>query len=54
MINDLMVVDAHVHAPRLSTLKPAWLEWADRSPGRTRGGTPTTIRATPCPSGWTP
>ncbi|MDX2946499.1 hypothetical protein [Streptomyces caniscabiei] len=26
------VVDAHVHAPRLSTLKPAWFEWADTSP----------------------
>lgn len=29
MINGQVVVDAHVHAPRLSTLKPAWLEWAD-------------------------
>jgi predicted TIM-barrel fold metal-dependent hydrolase len=28
-----MVVDAHVHAPRLSTLKPAWLEWADQFSG---------------------
>lgn len=27
------VVDAHVHVPRLSTLKPAWLEWADRFSG---------------------
>jgi hypothetical protein len=25
-----MIVDAHVHVPRLSTLKPAWLEWADQ------------------------
>jgi uncharacterized protein len=24
------VVDAHVHAPPLSTVKPAWLEWADK------------------------
>lgn len=29
MFHDHIVVDAHVHAPRLSTLKPAWLEWAD-------------------------
>src|SRR5882757_4287813 len=28
-----MIVDAHVHAPRLSTLKPAWLEWADQFSG---------------------
>ncbi|MGH3449741.1 MAG: amidohydrolase family protein [Haloechinothrix sp.] len=28
------VVDAHVHAPRLSTLKPAWLEWAEQFSGR--------------------
>ncbi|HEY0495001.1 MAG TPA: amidohydrolase family protein [Kutzneria sp.] len=28
-----MIVDAHVHVPRLSTLKPAWLEWADRFSG---------------------
>lgn len=27
------VVDAHVHAPRLNTLKPAWLDWADRFSG---------------------
>jgi predicted TIM-barrel fold metal-dependent hydrolase len=24
------LVDAHVHAARLSTLKPSWLEWAER------------------------
>ena len=29
MIQDTIVVDAHVHAPRLATLKPAWLDWAD-------------------------
>ncbi len=23
-----MLVDAHMHVPRLSTLKPAWMEWA--------------------------
>jgi predicted TIM-barrel fold metal-dependent hydrolase len=28
MIDGQLVVDAHVHVPRLSTLKPAWLEWA--------------------------
>jgi predicted TIM-barrel fold metal-dependent hydrolase len=33
VIDDLVVVDAHVHAPRLSTLRPAWLEWADRFSG---------------------
>jgi predicted TIM-barrel fold metal-dependent hydrolase len=30
VIDGLVVVDAHVHAPRLATLKPAWLEWAAR------------------------
>lgn len=29
MIQDTIVVDAHVHAPRLATLKSAWLDWAD-------------------------
>jgi len=29
LIQDTIVVDAHVHAPRLATLKPAWLDWAD-------------------------
>ncbi|MFG2025249.1 amidohydrolase family protein [Streptomyces sp. NPDC048825] len=33
MIDGEMVVDAHVHAPRLSTLKPAWFEWADTFSG---------------------
>ncbi|MTD58661.1 amidohydrolase family protein [Amycolatopsis pithecellobii] len=33
MIDGRTVVDAHVHVPRLSTLKPAWLEWADRFSG---------------------
>ncbi|TVT30175.1 amidohydrolase [Amycolatopsis rhizosphaerae] len=33
MIDGRTVVDAHVHAPRLSTLKPAWLEWAERFSG---------------------
>ncbi|GAA2459612.1 amidohydrolase family protein [Actinomadura vinacea] len=33
MIGDDLVVDAHMHVPRLSTLKPAWLEWADRFSG---------------------
>jgi uncharacterized protein len=33
MISGRIVVDAHVHVPRLSTLKPAWLEWADRFSG---------------------
>ncbi|MDT7725827.1 MAG: uncharacterized protein QOI21_2403 [Actinomycetota bacterium] len=28
MIDGEFIVDAHVHVPRLSTLKPAWLEWA--------------------------
>jgi predicted TIM-barrel fold metal-dependent hydrolase len=28
------LVDAHVHAPRLATLKPAWREWAMRFAGR--------------------
>ena len=28
MIDGLAVVDAHVHVPRLSTVSPAWLEWA--------------------------
>ncbi|QWF81556.1 amidohydrolase family protein [Amycolatopsis sp. CA-230715] len=33
MIDGELVVDAHVHVPRLSTLKPAWLAWADRFSG---------------------
>jgi predicted TIM-barrel fold metal-dependent hydrolase len=24
------LVDAHLHVPRLATVKPSWLEWADR------------------------
>lgn len=33
MIDGRLVVDAHVHAPRLSTLRPAWLDWADTFSG---------------------
>jgi len=33
LIHERTVVDAHVHAPRLSTLKQAWLEWADTFSG---------------------
>lgn len=33
MIGGETVVDAHVHAPRLSTLKSSWVEWADRFSG---------------------
>jgi predicted TIM-barrel fold metal-dependent hydrolase len=33
VIDGETVVDAHVHAPRLSTLKPAWTTWADRYSG---------------------
>ncbi|HEY4018643.1 MAG TPA: amidohydrolase family protein [Pseudonocardiaceae bacterium] len=33
MIDGELVVDAHVHAPRLATLKPAWLNWADEFRG---------------------
>lgn len=28
MLDGRLLVDAHVHAPRLSTLTPAWLDWA--------------------------
>jgi len=28
MIDGLAVVDAHMHVPRLSTVTPAWLDWA--------------------------
>jgi len=28
MIDGLTVVDAHMHVPRLSTVSPAWMEWA--------------------------
>jgi uncharacterized protein len=28
MIDGRMVVDAHMHVPRLSTVTPAWLDWA--------------------------
>ncbi|TCP56473.1 hypothetical protein EV191_101416 [Tamaricihabitans halophyticus] len=30
MIDGELVVDAHVHVPKLATLKPAWLRWADQ------------------------
>jgi hypothetical protein len=30
MLDGRPLVDAHVHVPRLGTVKPAWLEWADR------------------------
>ena len=33
MIDGRTVVDAHVHAPRLPTVKPAWLEWAQQFSG---------------------
>jgi predicted TIM-barrel fold metal-dependent hydrolase len=33
VIDGRTVVDAHVHAPRLSTLKPAWMDWAERFSG---------------------
>jgi len=28
VVDGLAVVDAHMHVPRLSTVSPAWLEWA--------------------------
>src|SRR5260370_20246400 len=28
MIDGMLVVDAHVHVPRLSTVTPAWMQWA--------------------------
>ncbi|HEY0804372.1 MAG TPA: amidohydrolase family protein [Pseudonocardiaceae bacterium] len=30
MLDGEYLVDAHLHVPRLATLKPAWLDWADR------------------------
>lgn len=33
MINGQVVIDAHVHAPVLSSLRPAWLQWADEFSG---------------------
>lgn len=33
MIGGETVVDAHVHAPRLSTVKRSWLEWAEQFSG---------------------
>ncbi|AHY46955.1 putative metal-dependent hydrolase of the TIM-barrel fold [Rubrobacter radiotolerans] len=30
MIDGIQLVDAHVHAVRLPTIKPSWKEWADR------------------------
>ncbi|HEY3754266.1 MAG TPA: amidohydrolase family protein [Pseudonocardiaceae bacterium] len=33
MLDGRPLVDAHVHVPRLGTVKPAWLEWADRFSG---------------------
>lgn len=35
MLDGIPLVDAHVHVPLLSTLRPAWLEWA-RDFGRER------------------
>ncbi|HEX5302960.1 MAG TPA: amidohydrolase family protein [Streptosporangiaceae bacterium] len=29
MIDGLALVDAHMHVPRLSTVRPAWLKWAE-------------------------
>ena len=29
MIDGIAVVDAHMHVPRLSTVTPAWMKWAD-------------------------
>jgi uncharacterized protein len=34
MLDGMPLVDAHVHAPRLATLKPAWREWAAEFGGR--------------------
>jgi predicted TIM-barrel fold metal-dependent hydrolase len=33
MLEGRPLVDAHVHTPRLATVKPAWLDWADRFRG---------------------
>jgi hypothetical protein len=33
MLDGRPLVDAHVHVPRLATVKPAWLEWADHFSG---------------------
>jgi uncharacterized protein len=30
MLDGRMLIDAHMHPARLPTLKPAWLEWAER------------------------
>ncbi|NGN64169.1 amidohydrolase [Streptomyces sp. A7024] len=30
MLDDHLLIDAHLHPARLPTLKPAWREWADR------------------------
>jgi len=39
MIDGRQVTDAHMHVPRLSTVTPAWLDWAEQygkdSPWRT-------------------
>ena len=28
MIDGMAVTDAHMHVPRLSTVSPAWMQWA--------------------------
>ncbi|HVV24826.1 MAG TPA: amidohydrolase family protein [Pseudonocardiaceae bacterium] len=33
MLDGRPLVDAHVHVPRLATLKPAWRDWAERFSG---------------------
>lgn len=36
MIDGYPVIDAHMHTPLLSSLRPAWLQWADRFSGDRR------------------
>jgi predicted TIM-barrel fold metal-dependent hydrolase len=49
MLDGRLLIDAHVHAPRLTTLKPAWRSWAEQfgQPGwqRTFGEDGTIIPA---------
>ena len=34
MLDGSALVDVHLHAARLPTLKPAWHQWSDRSATR--------------------
>jgi predicted TIM-barrel fold metal-dependent hydrolase len=50
MLDGMPLVDAHVHAPRLPTLKPAWREWAVAFAGRYDWRSAYSADGTPVPA----